>query len=78
MSAIAEFKKHGVTVDDLKNEINNTKDTYLKSKLLDMSLLYQKFEEKNKRQLYRRNRFINNARKLFRKNRFSKKRVLYI
>ena len=48
MSAIAEFKKHGVTVDDLKNEINNTKDTYLKSKLLDMSLLYQKFEEKIK------------------------------
>lgn len=48
MSAIAEFKKHGVTVDDLKNEINNTKETYLKSKLLDMSLLYQKFEEKIK------------------------------
>ena len=48
MSAISEFKKHGVTVDDLKNEINNTKDTYLKSKLLDMSLLYQKFEEKIK------------------------------
>ena len=48
MSAIAEFKKHGVTVDDLKNEINNTKDTYLKSKLLDMSLLYQKLEEKIK------------------------------
>ena len=48
MSAIAEFKKHGVTVDNLKNEINNTKDTYLKSKLLDMSLLYQKFEEKIK------------------------------
>ena len=48
ISAITEFKKHGVTVDDLKNEINNTKDTYLKSKLLDMSLLYQKFEEKIK------------------------------
>ncbi len=43
-----------------------------------MSLLYQKFEEKIKRQLYRRNRFINNARKLFRKKTDLVKREYYI
>lgn len=46
ITAITEFKKHGVTIDKLKEEINNTEDTYLKTKLLDMSLVYEKFEEK--------------------------------
>ena len=46
ITAITEFKKHGVTIDSLKEEINNTEDTYLKTKLLDMSLIYEKFEEK--------------------------------
>lgn len=46
ITAITEFKKHGVTIDSLKQEINNTEDTYLKTKLLDMSLIYEKFEEK--------------------------------
>ena len=46
MTAITEFKKHGVTVENLKEEIENIDDTYLKTKLLDMSLIYEKFEEK--------------------------------
>ena len=46
ITAITEFKKHGVTIDNLKEEINNTDDTYLKTKLSDMSLVYEKFEEK--------------------------------
>ena len=46
ITAITEFKKHGVTIDSLKQEINNTEDTYLKTKLYDMSLIYEKFEEK--------------------------------
>lgn len=46
MTAITEFKKHGVTVESLKDEIEKTDDTYLKTKLLDMSLIYEKFEEK--------------------------------
>ena len=46
MTAITEFKKHGVTVESLKDEIKKTDDAYLKTKLLDMSLIYEKFEEK--------------------------------
>lgn len=46
ITAITEFKKHGVTIDNLKEEIKNTDDTYLKIKLSDMSLVYEKFEEK--------------------------------
>ena len=46
ITAITEFKKHGITVYDLKDEINKTDDTYLKTKLYDMSLVFEKFEEK--------------------------------
>lgn len=45
MTAITEFKKHGITVQDLQQEIEKIEDTYLKNKLKDMTLIYQKFEE---------------------------------
>ena len=45
MTAITEFKKHGVTPEHLKNEIENIDDQYLKTKLNDMYLIYEKFEE---------------------------------
>ena len=45
MTAITEFKKHGVTIEDLNNEIESTKDNYLKSKLNDMNIIYSKFQE---------------------------------
>lgn len=44
--AITEFKKHKVGVEILKEEANNNQDTYLKTKLADMALVYEKFEEK--------------------------------
>ncbi len=46
MTALTEFKKHGVTVENLKETIENIEDTYLKTKLSDMSLIYEKFQEK--------------------------------
>ena len=46
MTAITEFKKHGITIEDLKDEAKKIEDTYLKTKLLDMTLIYEKFEEK--------------------------------
>ena len=46
MTAITELKKHGVSVESLKEEILKTDDNYLKTKLSDMSLIYEKFEEK--------------------------------
>lgn len=44
MNAITEFKKHGIKIQDLEEEIDKTKDTYLKTKLEDMLLLYESFQ----------------------------------
>lgn len=46
MSAITEFKKHGVLPQDLKNEIEKVDDLYLQSKLNDMYLIYNSFNQK--------------------------------
>ena len=45
MNTIKEFKKHGVTIENLKEEQEKTEDNYLKAKLSDMILIYEKFEE---------------------------------
>lgn len=47
-SQITEFKKHGITVDDLKETIEKTNDTYLKKKLTDMLIVYEKYDSKIK------------------------------
>ena len=44
-TAITEFKKHGITVEQLKQEINKQEDIYLKNKLKDISTIYENFEE---------------------------------
>lgn len=43
---ITEFKKHGITLNNLKDEVEKTQDAYLKTKLSDMILLYENFENK--------------------------------
>lgn len=43
---ITEFKKHGITTNNLKDEVEKTQDAYLKTKLSDMILLYENFENK--------------------------------
>lgn len=50
MRTITELKKHGVAVQDLKDEKDKIENKYLKSKLNDIILLYENFEEsiKNK------------------------------
>lgn len=45
MTAITEFKKHGITVQDLQQEIEKIEDSYLQTKLQDMVLIYEKFQE---------------------------------
>ena len=47
-TAMTEFKKHGITVEKLKEEIEKGKDMYLKSKLQDMTLVYESFENQIK------------------------------
>lgn len=46
MTAITEFKKHGVLPEKLQEEIEKIDDEYLKTKLNDMYLIYQNFEQK--------------------------------
>lgn len=46
MRAITEFKKHKVDVENLKEEASQNEDTYLRTKLADMALIYEKFEDK--------------------------------
>ena len=50
ITAIDEFKKHKINIEDLKNEIEKIQDTYLKTKLKDITLVYEKFENQIKEQ----------------------------
>ena len=43
--AISELKKHNVLVENLEEEIQKTDDTYLKTKLQDINLVYKNFQE---------------------------------
>ena len=42
---ITEFKKHGITVENLKSAMENTKSEYLKTKIRDMLNVYEKYIE---------------------------------
>ena len=42
MRIISELKKHGITIEDLKNI--NTENNYLKNKINDIILIYENFE----------------------------------
>ena len=44
-TAITEFKKHGITVEQLKQESEKQQDIYLKNKLQDLCTIYENFEE---------------------------------
>lgn len=47
-TALTEFKKHSVSVENLKDIIETEEDKYLKEKLKDITYIYEKFEEKIK------------------------------
>ena len=46
MRIISELKKHGIKIDDLKKEYEKIENKYLKNKLNDIILIYEKFEKK--------------------------------
>ena len=46
MTAITEFKKHGIMLDQIQKELEGINDIYLKTKLNDMYIIYQDFEKK--------------------------------
>ena len=44
MQSLTELKKHGITLENLNSEIEKIEDKYLKTKLKDISLIYESFE----------------------------------
>lgn len=46
ISSITEFKKHGVTVEKLKEQIEKTENPYLKTKLQDIAIIYEQYDAK--------------------------------
>ena len=46
MRIISELKKHAISIDDLEKTKEKIENKYLKNKLKDIILIYQKFEEK--------------------------------
>jgi len=48
INAINEFKQHGITLEHLQEEIERTEEKYLKTKLEDMHIIYQGFENQLK------------------------------
>ena len=44
-TALTEFKKHNVTLENIQNLIEVEEDRYLKEKLKDLQYIYQKFEK---------------------------------
>ena len=45
MRTISEFKKNQVSIEELKKETENIRDNYLKIKLQDLILIYEKFND---------------------------------
>ncbi len=46
ISSITEFKKHGITLERLKEQIEKTENIYLKTKLQDILIIYENYDEK--------------------------------
>ncbi len=46
ISCITEFKKHGITMQMLKQQIEKTENIYLKTKLEDIYIIYEKYNDK--------------------------------
>lgn len=47
-NAISEFKKHGILVENLKEEMEKVDDKYLKTKIQDMAKIYEIYENQLK------------------------------
>lgn len=77
-AALTEFKKHSITVENLKEVTNNEEDKYLKEKLKDLSLIYEKFEEKISEKLLDENDILTILAKNLEKTDMFKDCIIYI
>lgn len=78
MNTIKEFKKHGITIERLKEETKNTEDNYLKSKLSDMILIYEKFEEQIEDKYIEDTDLLNILSQNLEQTNFIKKSIIYL
>ncbi len=78
MSAITEFKQHKITVEDLKQEIEKTQSEYLKTKLKDINLIYEKFEEQINDEYIEENDLLTILAKNVEKVDFIKDSIIYL
>ena len=77
IKSITEFKKHGITVDNLKEEIKNIEEPYLKTKLKDMLLVYEKFEEQIAGKYIEETDLLTLLAKNLSKTNFAKESIIY-
>lgn len=78
MQAITEFKKHGIGVEDLKQEIEKIEQPYLQTKLKDMTLLYEKFQEKMSEKYIEETDQLTNLSVNLNQTDFAKDAIIYI
>lgn len=75
---ITEFKKHGISVEMFKEEINNTDNKYLKCKMQDMLLVYEKFQNNLKDRYIDENDVLTILSENIEKTNFFNNSVIYI
>lgn len=75
---ITEFKKHGISVDMFKQEIDSTNDKYLKCKMQDMLLVYEKFQNNLKDKYIDENDVLNILSDKIEETNFFNNTVIYI
>ncbi len=78
IKAITEFKKHGITVEDLKKEKENATNISLKSKLEDMTIIFEKWEERIENEYLEENDLLTLLSENLDKTDFIKDSIIYI
>ncbi len=78
ITAITEFKQHKILVDDLKQEAEKIQDTYLKTKLQDIILIYEKFENQIKEQYIEENDLLTILAQNIEKTDIIKNSIIYL
>ena len=77
MTAIREFKQHEITIQNLKQEIEKIEDNYLKTKLEDITFIYEKYEEQIENQYIEENDLLTILVKNLPKTNIIKNSIIY-
>ena len=75
---ISEFKKNKILISDLKEELEKIEDNYLKIKLKDMILIYEKFELNIENKYIDETDLLTNLEKNIKKTNFLNNSLIYI